>query len=126
MSYQYEIKKAEGFIRVEVSGIRKPNYAGNDALGVWTDISAYAASVGINKVLYLSSVSGQIPVMEAYDVLDQFVEKQWIGLQVAYVDLGGSNIDDLRMLKAICFQHGMLFDYFKSEDEGIRWLQALE
>lgn len=126
MPYQYEIENTEHNIRVEISGDRKPDNAVRDALDVWAVIAEKAELLGRKKVLYISHICGSIPVMEAYDVVDQFVNNDWTHLQIAYIDLAHSQEDDLRMLKAICFQHGIQFEFFQSEVEGQEWLENIE
>jgi len=126
MPYQYQIENTGKFIRVEISGSRKPEHAVRDALDVWAVIAETAQSLGQHKVLYLSHICGSIPVMEAYDVVDQFVNNDWSHLQIAYVDLAHSNKDDLMMLKAICFQHEIQFEFFQTEEQGQDWLKKLE
>ncbi|WP_415883169.1 hypothetical protein ACMXYX_01165 [Neptuniibacter sp. QD72_48] len=126
MTYQYEIEHSPFFIRVEVFGNRQPEHAVRDALAVWAAIAETAESIGQTKVLYLSHICGSIPVMEAYDVVDQFVNNDWTHLQIAYIDLAHSNEDDLRMLKAICFQHEIKFEFFKTEKQGKEWLDNLD
>ncbi|WP_415889947.1 hypothetical protein ACMXYV_01155 [Neptuniibacter sp. SY11_33] len=126
MAYQYQIENTGKYIRVEISGSRKPEHAVRDALDVWAVIAETAQSLKQKKVLYLSHICGSIPVMEAYDVVDQFVNNDWTHLKIAYIDLAHSNEDDLRMLKAICFQHDIEFEFFLTEKQGHDWLSNLE
>ncbi|WP_415904918.1 hypothetical protein ACMXYW_01135 [Neptuniibacter sp. QD48_55] len=126
MAYQYQIENTGKYIRVEISGSRKPEHAVREALDVWAVIAETAQSLGQQKVLYLSHICGSIPVMEAYDVVDQFVNNDWTHLKIAYIDLVDSDEDDLMMLKAICFQHEIQFEFFDNEEQGQDWLNNLD
>ncbi|WP_415902577.1 hypothetical protein ACMXYR_01080 [Neptuniibacter sp. QD29_5] len=126
MPYKYTIENTENYIRAVISGNRKPEDAARDALEIWAMIAEKTEVFGHKKVLYLSNVCGAIPVMEAYDVVDQFVNNDWTHLKIAYIDLAHSAVDDLMMLKAICFQHGIQFEFFQKEEQGHDWLNNLE
>lgn len=125
MPYQYQIEVRTGYIRALVQGVRGTYSAGENVLPVWEEIARNSKDTGLSKVLYISHVTGQIPVMEAYDVIEEFVRRHWDGLVIAYVDQGGTAIADLKMLKAICLQHNITFGLCSSEQEAEAWLAAL-
>ena len=122
MSYQFSVVILENIIRADVSGVRTPATVAADSMRVWGEIFSTYQSSGVKNVLYVSRVTGKIPVLDAYDVIEKFGQQNWDGLKIAYVALDQSSREDVMMLKAIASQYKIHCQMFTAENEALEWL----
>lgn len=122
MSYQFSVAVLENIIRADVSGIRTPETVVADSMLVWGKIFSTSQSSGVKNVLYVSRVTGKIPVLDAYDVIEKFGHQNWEGLKIAYVALDESSREDVMMLKAIASQYKIHCQMFTVEKDALAWL----
>lgn len=122
MAYKFSVSAMDGYIRVDVSGERLPASIAADSMAVWQAVLEKHRVTGVGNVLYVSSVTGQIPVMDAYDVVEAFGQQNWSALKIAYATFDEDSMEDIQMLKAIALQYGIHGDLFSSEEDALAWL----
>lgn len=122
MSYQHSITVLENVIHVDVSGIRTPETIVQDSMVIWAEVLFTSRSASVSNVLYVSHVTGKIPVLDAYDVIEKFGQQNWEGLKIAYVALDESSREDVMMLKAIASLYTIHCQMFTTEKDALEWL----
>jgi hypothetical protein len=88
MSYDFEIQEKQDYMRIEISGERVKEHEVDDSLEVWTRLAGICTDKGIFKVLFVLNLSGDLPMMAAFEIGDKGVKINFPKkMKIALVDL---------------------------------------
>ena len=123
MSLEISIKEFQDYIRVEVSGARTSGKEKEDAVNLWRRVVDACSESGINRVLVVSSVTGRIPTLEAYEVAGHPEEFGWSrDYKLALVDLDEESRRDNIFAENVAVNRGFQVKVFDNEQEAEIWL----
>ena len=123
MPYDFIIQEEKDIIRVIVSGDRTPGKEVDDAIELITEITKASIEKGLNRVLAIWKVKGELPVMQAWNlgnVLDSSDLARNIKLATVNLDLDSrrGNV----FTENVVVNRGYNWKVFDNEEVAKSWL----
>ncbi len=125
MAYQYSISECGNYLRVEVHGSRDGINVTRESLKMWRVVVQQCESKKFNLILAVFHLTGVRDMLDTFNIVDGVQEWLWPELAIAYVDMNAENSKENTIVEQSAMMHGINFRAFLSEDDGIRWLNAL-
>lgn len=123
MSYQFEVHPNPDFIRVEVSGIRKPGEAAENAHAVGREITSVCRETGIDRILLVVDLSGRLSAIDAFEIVTRSQDYGWShAFKLAFVDLNAESLADSRFTETVALNRAYRMQVFDNEDDAREWL----
>ncbi|WP_299204020.1 hypothetical protein [uncultured Amphritea sp.] len=126
MAYQYTISECRDYLRVEVHGSRNGIDVTRESLRMWQIVAQRCQSKGINLILAVFHLTGTRDMIDTFNIVEGVQEWLWPELAIAYVDMNADNRKENTIVEQSAMMHGINFRIFYNEDDGTRWLNALQ
>jgi hypothetical protein len=123
MPYDFTIHNKGDHIRAEISGKRIRNKEVEDMVRVLFHVTDFCRKEGISRILIISSLTGRIPAIAAYEIA-QYTEKHgWNrSFKIADVDLNKESLEDSLFIETVAVNRGYRFRVFDNEKDAESWL----
>lgn len=123
MSLEINIQEFENYIRVDVSGSRTRGKEMEEALDLMGQIVEVCRASGIYRVLSVSSVTGQIPALDAYLIVRKPEKFGWDkNYKLAVIDLNEKSRQITLFSEDVSVNRGFKAKVFDNEEEAKTWL----
>ena len=126
MSLEINIREFKDYIRVDVSGTRTRGKEMEEALELMKRIVEVCRASGIYRVLSVSRVSGQIPTLDAYQIVRMPQKFGWDkNYKLAVVDMNEESRQVTLFTEDVAVNRGFNSKVFDNEEEAKKWLLNL-
>ena len=123
MPYEFSIDNKESYIRVNVSGERIEGRELEDIISVWSAVTDKCREWSINKVLAVFQLTGRVPVMASYDIVDSAKEFGWSKrFRLALVDCNEASRQDNLFTETVAVNRFYPFLVVDNEPDAKGWL----
>lgn len=123
MPYNTIVENCSDFLRVEVSGTRRPDTEHEEAIATWGPVLAECRSGGLNRLLIRYRMHGRFSLMHAFDLSDNPERFGWVrSIRIAVVRIEGTPIDELRAVETVAVNRGFPMAVFDDEADAVNWL----
>jgi len=123
MPYEATIEPFEDYIRVEVTGDRRPGHEVNDAVQAGRQIMAACRSHGVHKLLLIFKMTGRLPATDAHEIYSNPEEYGWSrDIKVAVIDENPESKEDSLFSETVAVNRAYDTRVFEDETEAREWL----
>lgn len=123
MPYRAEIQENPDYIRVEISGERRPGKEAEDFFDIWPPVADLCEKTRIQRILLVLRLAGRVPPTAAYEMVKSIADFGWPkSMRVAVVDLNEESRRDHLVTETIAFTRGYRLKIFADEEEARTWL----
>jgi hypothetical protein len=122
MAYDYKIEDKQQYIRVEISGMRRPGKQVKDIVPIWSEVTQTCKEKNIHKLLAILKLTGDVSVVGSYTIVNSADSFGWHpNLRVALIDLGEEGQNNL-FTETVAVNRGYQLKVFRNEQDGLNWL----
>jgi len=124
MNYFVKIQEKPEYIDVRVSGERIRGQEVKNALDTWTMVAKKCDDAGISRVLVVSTLTGSLPTMSAYEIAASADKVNWNRkFRTAIVDLNEESRQINLFGETVAVNRGYYqVKVFDNESEAVKWL----
>jgi predicted transcriptional regulator len=124
MTYSLEIQEKSEHIEVRVSGERIRGQEIEDALNMWKIVAKKCDETGISRVLVVSTVTGSLPIISAYEIATSTDKVNWNRkFRTAIVDLNEESRQINLFGETVVVNRGYFqVKVFDNQSEAVKWL----
>ncbi len=123
MPYDVSIEAQENFIKVEISGTRRPDSAVDDSVDLWGRVAAASRDHGVDRILAVFRVVGRLSPIDAYDIVARTDEFGWShAFKMAVVDLNRETLEDNLFAETVAVNRAYQIMVFDNVEDAQEWL----
>jgi hypothetical protein len=123
VAYDLSFHDEDGMILVSISGKREKEELVSSARQAWREIARVGYEKEIEKLLIVSSATGNYPALDAFLInsrLDEYgVQRFW---KIAFVNLDQTSYPDVKFAETVAVNRGFNLGVFSNEADARRWL----
>jgi hypothetical protein len=123
MPYKVNIQEEKDYLRVEVSGERRPGHEVEDSVATWSHVAKICEEKKKDHVLGVFNVSGRLPTPAAYALAFNPESYGWSRrLKLALVVIHEESRQDALFVEDVAVSSGYKIRIFDNEEKAIAWL----
>jgi hypothetical protein len=123
MPYQVAIQEYPDHIRVQLSGELTLGLELQDALSVWSQVAEACREKDVTRVLAISTASGRLPTMTAYELAASAEEWGWDRrFKLAVVVVHEERRKNRLFAETVAYNRGFRAKIFDDEQKARSWL----
>jgi hypothetical protein len=123
MPYEVNIQEEKDYLRVEVSGERRPGHEVEDSVATWSHVAEICEEKKKDRVLGVFNVSGRLPTPAAYAIAFNPESFGWSRrLKLALVVVHEESRQDALFVEDVAVSSGYQIRIFDNEEKATSWL----
>ncbi|MCB2204577.1 hypothetical protein KQI65_07500 [bacterium] len=123
MSYSMSTRVEDGYLRVEVSGIRIEGETTSQAIEVWRAVADLCEEADRTRVLCIIDLHGDFPAGSAYQLSSDPAAFGWKrSYRAAIVDLNEESYQQNIFTVTVAANRGYQVKLFREEESALAWL----
>ena len=123
MPYEVNIQEEKDYLRVEVSGERRPGHEVEDSVATWSHVATICEETKKDRVLGMFNVSGRLPTPAAYALAFNPESYGWSKrLKLALVVMHEESRQDALFVEDVAVSSGYKIRIFDNEEKAAVWL----
>jgi len=123
MPYEVNIQEEKDYLRVEVSGERRPGHEVEDSVATWSHVATVCEETKKDRILSVFNVSGCLPTPAAYAIAFNPESYGWSKhLKLALVVVDEEPRRDALFVEDVEVSSGYKTRVFDNEEEATAWL----
>ena len=123
MPYEVNIQEEKDYLRVEVSGERRPGHEVEDSVATWSHVAKICEEKKKDWVLGMFNVSGRLPTPAAYALAFNPESYGWSRrLKLALVVVHEESRQDALFVEDVAVSSGYQIRIFDDEEKATSWL----
>lgn len=126
MSYQFDIKALDDYVRVEVHGIREPGDSVDHSLALWRQVMDTCKAHRINQVLAVFNLAGRRTVTDSIRIINGSKPLVWPEMMIALVDTVAERQLNNAIIDQVMQDLGIRFQSFTNEAQALNWLERFK
>ena len=123
MPFAVSIQEEKDYLRVEVSGERRPGHEVEDSVATWSHVATICEETKKDRVLGMFNVSGRLPTPAAYALAFNPESYGWSRrLKLALVVMHEESRQDALFVEDVAVSSGYKIRIFDNEEKATAWL----
>jgi hypothetical protein len=123
MPYEVNIQEEKDYLRVEVSGERRPGHEVEDSVATWSHVATICEETKKDRVLGMFNVSGRLLTPAAYALAFNPESYGWSRrLKLALVVMHEESRQDALFVEDVAVSSGYKIRIFDNEEKAAVWL----
>jgi hypothetical protein len=123
MPYETAIEILDDYIRVEISGDRRPGHEVADAIHSGRQMSAACKKHGVRRVLVIFKLTGRLPATDAHEIYSNPEAFGWTrDIKVALIDKNPDSKEDSLFSETVAVNRAYDTRVLDNENEALEWL----
>ena len=123
MPFAVSIQEEKDYLRVEVSGERRPGHEVEDSVATWSHVATICEETKKDRVLGMFNVSGRLPTPAAYALAFNPESYGWSRrLKLALVVMHEESRQDALFVEDVAVSSGYKIRIFDNEKKASVWL----
>ncbi len=124
MPYAAEFQIVDDYVRLDVTGERRPGDAAAQAGDVIEKTVEFCRSVGVYRVLVVLHLEGRLSALDSYDIVVHAKDHGWThAFKLAFVERHRDTFADVKFTEIVAANRAYPIRAFESEAEALGWLR---
>ena len=125
MTYEFDLELMPGYVRVEVSGVRRFGDAAFEAGIVGRRIVEFCANAEVYRVMVVLKLKGALSPIDSHEIVVSSESYGWTrDFRLAFVDPDEESLADVQFTETVAVNRAYAVRAFRTEDDARAWLMA--